>query len=596
MNNLFIFAFLSIISPALWAFDVSLTVSTCVSGYCSPQPVNTPLAGTGNRAIDRALYNSYRYELDLSYQNELERIQERIRQVAEERRQLEGLSTESYQELLTQMQSQIQLPQLPNNLVSPERRRQMNPLPTQEIQQSAVNQALDHIWREIESQSPHRVADALSELWESLSPAAGTPSFMASEIESQREFLETELTLSQVVNGDGLINGAHVEPYDMGLISQPSTSAGRLTRSLFNQHIANQSLVRAKCLSDNLPPQQCQDFEDAVGLVNLQLLLMDRLASQARPGREFESAPFKALSIALKNQIALLRGFAHGAVNAYEGMLALLSDIPGTAAGVAKALYHYDSTYRAIQEGISERWEEFWQGDSEKRSFILGQLGFEVVATLVPISKVTSLKNLTQASRSATRVLERINEPIFRSVSQGIVHTADEARALVEAVRNTWRANPNISYSSAIHRHRDYFSHWNPSHRHIATESAAVANLEFKQPAYLRGTMTYTYSSPQPQHFLRVHDVDNKSGRWLVRQQDIAGLTPLEVKNKLNIPNIPTYFSEVAVPPGVKLRKGRIGPNRYGTGSGTMQFQVIKKEDVGLIDFYNTNIIEGVVP
>ena len=52
-------------------------------------------------------------------------------------------------------------------------------------------------------------------------------------------------------------------------------------------------------------------------------------------------------------------------------------------------------------------------------------------------------------------------------------------------------------------------------------------------------------------------------------------LTATEIAVKFNIPDIPTRMSKVEVPSGVDIRASFVGPNKYGTSEGAVQFEIM---------------------
>jgi hypothetical protein len=63
--------------------------------------------------------------------------------------------------------------------------------------------------------------------------------------------------------------------------------------------------------------------------------------------------------------------------------------------------------------------------------------------------------------------------------------------------------------------------------------------------------------------FVRVHPEGNPKGSWVVREGEIRGLTPIEIRDKLNLPQVPTHITEVHVPPGTKMTRGITNFNEW---------------------------------
>ena len=77
--------------------------------------------------------------------------------------------------------------------------------------------------------------------------------------------------------------------------------------------------------------------------------------------------------------------------------------------------------------------------------------------------------------------------------------------------------------------------------------------------------------------FVRVHTDLNQARSWLMRSDEIEGLTPFEIKNKFALPDLPRYVSEVHVPVGTSLRVGRVAAqDGWGVGGG-MQYELLDR-------------------
>jgi hypothetical protein len=61
-------------------------------------------------------------------------------------------------------------------------------------------------------------------------------------------------------------------------------------------------------------------------------------------------------------------------------------------------------------------------------------------------------------------------------------------------------------------------------------------------------------------NFVRVHNANNPRGAWMVRADEIAGMTPTQIQRHLALPEMPTHVQSITVPAGHTLRAGRVGP------------------------------------
>lgn len=75
--------------------------------------------------------------------------------------------------------------------------------------------------------------------------------------------------------------------------------------------------------------------------------------------------------------------------------------------------------------------------------------------------------------------------------------------------------------------------------------------------------------------FIRVYDGTNSKlqGGWLMKAEDIKGLTPAQIKDKFALPNLPEYVGEVTLPKGSNIRMGEVNP-LFGSNGGGIQFDL----------------------
>lgn len=86
-----------------------------------------------------------------------------------------------------------------------------------------------------------------------------------------------------------------------------------------------------------------------------------------------------------------------------------------------------------------------------------------------------------------------------------------------------------------------------------------------------------TITLNQDRIFVRVYGRDNQVGSWLMRADEIEGLTPAQIQNKFALPELPRYVSEVHVPSGTNLRIGRAAAQvGWGKGGG-IQYELLDR-------------------
>ncbi len=76
--------------------------------------------------------------------------------------------------------------------------------------------------------------------------------------------------------------------------------------------------------------------------------------------------------------------------------------------------------------------------------------------------------------------------------------------------------------------------------------------------------------------FVRTYDNKNsfKAGSWIMKYDDIKGLTPEEIADKFALPQVPTMICDCTLPKGTKIRTGECNP-LYGWNGGGQQFDLM---------------------
>jgi filamentous hemagglutinin len=111
--------------------------------------------------------------------------------------------------------------------------------------------------------------------------------------------------------------------------------------------------------------------------------------------------------------------------------------------------------------------------------------------------------------------------------------------------------------------------------------SADQANAPFVargwNPPYDAGTQVRTFTANTDIQFVRVSTVDNPQGAFLVRSDEISGMTPLQIQQYLALPKTPTQIADVNVPMGTNMQVGRIAaqPDFGANNKGGVQYQLL---------------------
>ncbi len=97
------------------------------------------------------------------------------------------------------------------------------------------------------------------------------------------------------------------------------------------------------------------------------------------------------------------------------------------------------------------------------------------------------------------------------------------------------------------------------------------------QPPYTVGTKVAEFTVTKEMKFVRVHGPDNKARSWMMREEDVAGLSPAQIKEKFALPDTPSFISQVNVPSGTKVRVGEVAPQDGWGKGGATQFELLTR-------------------
>ncbi len=95
--------------------------------------------------------------------------------------------------------------------------------------------------------------------------------------------------------------------------------------------------------------------------------------------------------------------------------------------------------------------------------------------------------------------------------------------------------------------------------------------MGYSNPPYKPGTMVEEIKLEKDTTFVRVYDgkVSGMYGGWVMKAEDIKGLTPKQIKDKFALPALPKYMADVKFTKGTTIRKGIVNPlDGWGKGGG----------------------------
>ncbi len=96
----------------------------------------------------------------------------------------------------------------------------------------------------------------------------------------------------------------------------------------------------------------------------------------------------------------------------------------------------------------------------------------------------------------------------------------------------------------------------------------------YKSP-YKEKTVVQNITLTEDTKFVRVYDGVNSNleGGWVMRAEDIKGLTPKEIQAKFALEYEPKFIGEVELKAGDAMRLGEVGPN-FGFDGGGIQIDL----------------------
>lgn len=115
----------------------------------------------------------------------------------------------------------------------------------------------------------------------------------------------------------------------------------------------------------------------------------------------------------------------------------------------------------------------------------------------------------------------------------------------------------------------------------VAIRSSDDANGTFvaagARPPYTSATEIVEFTTTANTRFVRVHGPDNMPRSWMMRSEDIAGLSPQQIQDKFALPSLPSLVSDVEVPAGTRVRVGEVAAQTGWGNGGATQFELLAR-------------------
>lgn len=125
----------------------------------------------------------------------------------------------------------------------------------------------------------------------------------------------------------------------------------------------------------------------------------------------------------------------------------------------------------------------------------------------------------------------------------------------------------------------------------LISDVKAISSAEANAPFLAKGwgapydstTQVRTFTTVSDINFVRVSTVDNPIGGFLVRADEISGMTAVQIQQHLALPKIPTQVADVIVPAGTKMQVGKVAPQPQfdAHNSGGVQYQLLEQIPTG---------------
>ena len=149
-----------------------------------------------------------------------------------------------------------------------------------------------------------------------------------------------------------------------------------------------------------------------------------------------------------------------------------------------------------------------------------------------------------------------------------------------DAVRSSAMAGIKLSRTMTIQRGDETYK-VEGKYRVIGEMPTEEANMfwaarGYKDAPYKDGETAEIIELTEPTKFVRTYDGVNSSklGSWIMKYDDVKGLTPEEIADKFALPQVPKYIADVEVPAGTALRTGECNP-LYGWKGGGQQYDLM---------------------
>ena len=225
--------------------------------------------------------------------------------------------------------------------------------------------------------------------------------------------------------------------------------------------------------------------------------------------------------------------------------------------------------------------------DEKGVAYSSGYIVTEVVTALLADKGLDKIKNVAKTGKTADNVAD-----IAEGAAKGAGNAAEDAGKAGKELEGAAKG----AESAAEDAGKVVESGGKTTYKILNTSSAEDVNKIFKdtmgyEPPYKPGTSVTEIQLTENATYVRVYDKVNSrmQGGWVMKAEDIVGLTPQEIQNKFALPNTPKYICDVNLEAVTRLRTGEVNP-LFGFDGGGQQYDlIINGKNVGT--FTNERII-----
>ena len=284
-----------------------------------------------------------------------------------------------------------------------------------------------------------------------------------------------------------------------------------------------------------------------------------------------------------------------------------VDDLRNMAYGAVAALQNPTRVLAAFGQKIGDTVEE--EGIAYSISYVAADVAIQVLLSkgLGEVKNVSKADDLVDVARTvdtlddtvkiadeltdAAKAVDQVGDITDAAMAvnvmdeaNAVVKAVDEVNDVADAVKTVEKLDGVIESGSKA------------TYKILNTSSAEDVNKIFKdtmgyEPPYKPGTSVTEIQLTENATYVRVYDKVNSrmQGGWVMKAEDIGGLTPQEIQNKFALPNIPKYICDVNLEAGTRLRTGKVNP-LFGFDGGGQQYDlIINGKNVGT--FTNERII-----